>query len=158
MKPVLFFCWDFFLNLSFTTVLLSLKSIFVFNFLWRKKRNFHGRFWYLEWPDSHFCMLDKTWACLCDWVRTKWILPSLAGSCKPDLQQNLENMPSQCSLTWWCGYRGWVVKCLTINQCSGIGKGNALCDAWFKLMGRGGRGGWWMEGAGIVVEMKASHS
>lgn len=140
-----FFCWEFFLNLFFTTVLLSLKSIFVFNFLWREKRNFHGRFWYLEWPDSHFCMVDKTWACLHVWVRPKWILPSLAGSCKPDLQQNLENMPSQCSLTWWCGYRGWVVKCLMINKSSGVGQENALCGAWFKLMGRGGRGDWQME-------------
>lgn len=147
----------FFLNLSFTTVLLSLKSISVFNFLWRKKRNFHGRFWYLEWPDSHFCTMDKTWACLHVWVRTKLILPSLTGSCKPDLQQNLENMPSHCSLTWCCDYRGWVVKCLMINQSSGIGKENTLwCLG--QIDGKGRKRRLADEGVGNVVEKRASHS
>ena len=91
-----------------------------------KKKTFMEGFGIWSGLIAVFCMLDKTWACLHVCVRTRGILPSFPGSRKPFLHQNLENMPSQCSLTWWCGYRGWVVACLIINRSSGIGKENTL--------------------------------
>lgn len=69
------------------------------------------------------------------------------------LRQNLENMPSQCSLTWWCDYRGWVVACLISSQSSGIGKENTLSGARFKVMGR-----MLKDGVGTVVGRGTSHS
>lgn len=134
------FCWDFSFFKSFfhnCFTFFGIYFLYLISYKGKNKKNFHGRFWYLEWPESHFCKLDKTWACLHVCVNTRWILPSFTGSCKP--YQNLENMPSQCSLTW-CDCRGWVVACLIINQSPGIRKENTLCGAWFKFMGRGGRG------------------
>lgn len=113
----------FFLIFCFTTLLLSLEAIFVFNFLWRgktKKKKSQTRSW------------------------------KVLISCEPYLHQDLENMPSQCSLTWWCDCRGWVVAWLVISQSSSVGKENALSGTRFKSRG-GEEGVETVVGRGIIT-------